>query len=219
MSDHIFKPLVVRLDWIDRQGCDQTVECFEFVILKSKATNLSGANWSKVGRMRKQNCPLAFLPFVKGLKRAMSGISAKVRDDISEANCCGERESMRLCRNFSTTQKARENGFEWYPIRCPHKRNTSTYIRLSILQDTMTYTSWYHSPWCWQNTWCWLIRLEKEARGWVFKYLLLSAERSSVLCDDKMSCLSSCRWFCDQCLSTRSLFAQTANGMNLRSQQ
>ena len=57
-----------------------------------------------------------------------------------------ERKQWELCRHCCTTQDSSANLLR--KIRSQSKRSISTYIRLLILQDTMTCTFWYHSPWC-----------------------------------------------------------------------
>jgi hypothetical protein len=85
MCHNIAKPLLVGLDRVYGERSHQTVHSGQFIILESESTNLCGANsykarreWSemhnilhpfccpmahlltsKVGRMGKENCPLA----------------------------------------------------------------------------------------------------------------------------------------------------------------
>ena len=83
MGHNIDKPLVVRLDGIDRQGGQLAIQGRELVILERQTANLGRANGSEVCWVRKEDRPLALFPFMKGFKGALGGICGKVGDNVS----------------------------------------------------------------------------------------------------------------------------------------
>lgn len=88
LSDDIMKPRIVRLDGVDRESRNQTFHRDDLVVLGSEAANFRRADRRKVGWMRKENCPLAFFPLVKGIHPTLRRVGRKVRYNVSKVNDC-----------------------------------------------------------------------------------------------------------------------------------
>jgi hypothetical protein len=84
VCDDITEPVVVRLDGIHREGGDKTIHGMELILLHSQATNLGGADRSKVGWVGKQDGPLSLLPLVERIPFALGSVACKVWDDVAQ---------------------------------------------------------------------------------------------------------------------------------------
>lgn len=83
VSNDVLQPVFVRFDGVDGEGRDQAVHGGQFVVLESEAANFSSANRGKIGRMRKQDRPLPFLPFVE-IHRSLRRFGMEVWANVAE---------------------------------------------------------------------------------------------------------------------------------------
>eukprot|EP00977_Amphora_coffeiformis_P029236 scaffold39580_cov244-Amphora_coffeaeformis.AAC.4 len=126
---HILEPFHVILHAVNGQCNDLAPNGLKSLVLLTQAAKFGSANWMKSARMRAQDGPLAFLPFMKGGPVSMSRLAREVRAFVSYTQNCWF-EIVKKTKVVKTKHQTEHDHFEfvrlsWQPFALRHATSSS----------------------------------------------------------------------------------------------